>query len=78
MSQTYLTTAQLSERIGYEPRTIRNSLVDSVLIEGVHYIHPFGRRKMLFIWERIEEDMMNHSAEKAPVIPMSNGGFAHG
>ena len=78
MTQTYLTTAQLSGRIGYEPRTIRNTLVDSVLIEGVHYIRPFGRRKMLFIWERIEEDMMNHSAAKAPLIPMSNGGFANG
>jgi len=78
MTQTYLTTAQLSDRIGYEPRTIRNTLVDSVLIEGVHYIRPFGRRKMLFIWERIEEDMMNHSAAKAPLIPMSNGGFANG
>lgn len=78
MNQTYLTTAQLSDRIGYEPRTIRNTLVDSVLIEGVHYIRPFGRRKMLFIWERIEEDMMNHSAAKAPLIPMSNGGFANG
>jgi hypothetical protein len=78
MSQTYLTTAQLAERIGYNVRTIRNSLVDSVLIEGVHYIHPFGRRKMLFIWEKIEEDMGNHSVAKAPLIPMSNGSFARG
>jgi hypothetical protein len=78
MSNTYLTTAQLAARIGYEEKTIRNSLVDSVLIEGIHYIRPFGRRKMLFIWEKIEEDMTNHSAAKAPLIPMSNGGFARG
>lgn len=78
MSMTYLTTAQLSARIGYEPRTIRNSLVDSVLLEGVHYIRPFGRRKMLFVWERIEEDMTDYSAAKATMIPMTNGGFAHG
>ena len=78
MSQTYLTTAQLAERIGYTPRTIRNALVDSVLVEGVHYIHPFGRRKMLFIWEQIEHDMADHSSSRAPMIPMSNGGFARG
>lgn len=78
MSNTYLTTAQLAARIGYEEKTIRNSLVDLVLIEGIHYIRPFGRRKMLFIWEKVEEDMINHSAAKAPLIPMSNGSFARG
>jgi hypothetical protein len=57
MTQTYLTTQELSERIRYEVRTIRNQLKDSVLIEGIHYIRPFGGRKILYIWERIEEDM---------------------
>jgi hypothetical protein len=57
MAQTYLTTQELSERIRYEVRTIRNQLKDSVLIEGIHYIRPFGGRKILYIWERIEEDM---------------------
>ena len=51
MSNTYLTTEQLSERIHYDPRTIRNQLKDSVLLEGVHYVRPFGRRKLLFVWE---------------------------
>ena len=58
MSNTYLTADQLSERIHYNARTIRNELVDSCLIEGLHYIRPFGRRKMLFIWEQIEKDML--------------------
>lgn len=62
MSNTYLTTEQLAERIHYNARTIRNELVDSCLIEGRHYIRPFGRRKMLFIWESIEVDMLE-SAE---------------
>jgi hypothetical protein len=31
MSHTYLTTEQLSKRIHYDPRTIRNQLKDSVL-----------------------------------------------
>ena len=57
MSRTYLTTRELSERIKYEPRTIRDCLKDSVLLEGVHYIRPFGGRKILYIWEQIEKDM---------------------
>lgn len=57
MSLTYLTTAELSERIKYDVRTIRNQLKDSVLLEGVHYIRPFGGRKILYLWEKIEADM---------------------
>jgi hypothetical protein len=54
---TYLTTEELSDRIKYDQRTIRERLKDSVLLEGVHYIRPFGGRKILYVWERIEEDM---------------------
>ncbi len=60
---TYLTTDELSELIKYDPRTIRERLKDSVLLEGVHYIRPFGGRKILYIWEKIEKDMA-----KAPSI----------
>ncbi|MFQ2641234.1 hypothetical protein ACK30X_20625 [Aeromonas caviae] len=42
--------------------TIRNQLKDSVLLEGLHYIRPFGGRKLLFLWEPIEEEMLKHSA----------------
>lgn len=58
MNLTYLTTEELAERIKYEPRTIRNQLMDTCLIEGRHYLRPFGRRKILFVWEHIEEDLM--------------------
>ena len=61
MNFTYLTTKELSERIHYNERTIRNQLKDSVLIEGVHSIRPFGGRKILYVWERIEEDMTKTS-----------------
>ena len=61
MNFTYLTTKELSERIHYNERTIRNQLKDSVLLEGVHYIRPFGGRKILYVWERIEEDMTKTS-----------------
>lgn len=57
MTQTYLTTQELAARIKYDVRTIRNQLKDSVLLEGVHYIRPFGGRKILYIWEQIEKDM---------------------
>ncbi|MCD8521897.1 hypothetical protein [Venatoribacter cucullus] len=57
MSQTYLTTEELADRIKYDPRTIRNQLKDSVLLEGIHYFRPFGGRKILYVWEKIEADM---------------------
>ncbi len=57
MTQTYLTTQELSQMIKYDERTIRNQLKDSVLIEGIHYFRPFGGRKILYIWEQIEKDM---------------------
>lgn len=76
--QTYLTTDQLASRIHYEPRTIRNRLKDTVLLEGVHYIRPFGRRKILYIWEQIEEDMVRSKAATDIVIPMASGEACHG
>jgi hypothetical protein len=62
MSHTYLTTQELSDRIKYDARTIRDCLKDSVLLEGVHYIRPFGGRKILYIWEKIETDMFHAPA----------------
>jgi hypothetical protein len=78
MNDTYLTTDQLAERIHYDARTIRTRLKDAVLLEGVHYIRPFGGRKLLFIWEAIQRDIGISSSQGAPVIPMANGGVAHG
>lgn len=77
MSLTYLTTDELSSRIKYDSRTIRERLKDSVLLEGVHYIRPFGGRKILFIWEKIEEDMGCPNAQVFS-IPMANGGVCYG
>ena len=77
-ASTYLTTSELSERIKYDTRTIRDRLKDSVLIEGRHYIRPFGGRKTLYIWEAIERDMARHSHDGGDVIPMAHGGALHG
>ncbi|MDT8376080.1 MAG: hypothetical protein RQ867_04985 [Mariprofundaceae bacterium] len=74
----YLTTEELSTRIKYDPRYIRNCLLDSVFIEGVHYIRPFGRRKILFVWETIEEEMRRASNDEIPLIPLRSGGVLHG
>jgi len=76
MEQTYLTTEELSVRIKYDSRTIRDRLKDSVLIEGVHYIRPFGGRKILYIWETIERDMKLKGSSLA--IPMANGEVCYG
>lgn len=54
---TYLTTDELADRIKYNSRTIRECFKDSVLLEGVHYIRPFGGRRILYIWEIVERDM---------------------
>lgn len=77
MSQTYLTTQELSERIKYDVRTIRERLKDSVLMEGRHYIRPFGGRKTLYIWEVIEADMCSPTVQAAASIPMANGAVCH-
>ncbi|MBK6594236.1 MAG: hypothetical protein IPG23_16925 [Burkholderiales bacterium] len=81
MAQTYLTTDELSLKIKYDARTIRERLKDSVLLEGIHYVRPFGGRKILFLWEQIERDMkltsLTHPMGMG-AIPMANGGVLHG
>nr|WP_293196155.1 hypothetical protein [Ottowia sp.] len=57
---TYVTTTQLAERIGYDERTIRENMVDRVFIRGVHYVQPFGR-KILFLWDVIDRDIKSEA-----------------
>lgn len=49
----YLTAVELSERIKYDVRYIREHLKDKVFVEGIHYMRPFGGRKILFIWSEM-------------------------
>lgn len=70
MAATYLTTDELAARIKYDPRSIRSHLKDSVLIEGLHYLRPFGKRKILWVWEAIEADMAKWSLHSI-AIPMA-------
>ncbi|SOB74714.1 hypothetical protein SAMN04488490_0239 [Marinobacter sp. LV10R510-11A] len=78
-SYTYLTTEELAGRIKYDSRTIRQCLKDTVLLEGRHYIKPFGRRKILFLWEEVEKEMLTGArAHEALAIPMASGVVCHG
>ena len=78
MQSELLTTEELSARIKYDVRTIRERMKDSVLLEGVHYIRPFGGRKILYVWDRIAQDMFNASSNSSLTIPMANGGVIRG
>jgi hypothetical protein len=78
MSVTYLTTEELAAKIKYDVRTIRERLKDSVLLEGTHYVRPFGGRKILFLWESIERDMRAAAGVSRLGIPMANGEVVHG
>lgn len=74
---TYLTTEELAHLIKYDQRTIRERLKDSILLEGIHYIRPFGRRKVLYIWEKVEADMRVASCEESQFMPIANVSVNH-
>lgn len=76
--QTYMTTEELAKRLRYDARYIRSALKDVVFLEGIHYIRPFGRRRVLYIWENIERDMVKASTEQNQTIPMAGGGVCYG
>jgi len=78
MATTFVTTEELSKLIKYDARTIRERLKDSVLLEGRHYIRPFGGRKILFLWEAIQSDMLAGERGDVCAIPMANGGVCRG
>ncbi len=52
-----LTTDELSARIKYDSRTIRDHLRPKVFVEGLHYVRPFGGRKILYKWGPIAQMM---------------------
>ncbi len=78
MTHTFLTTEELSTKIKYDSKYIRQFLMDTVFIENIHYIRPFGRRKILFIWEAIEAEMVKSIQLEPALIPMASGGLVHG
>lgn len=77
-AETYMTTEELAKKLRYDPRYVRNNLKDSVLLEGIHYFRPFGRRKILYIWEAVEKDMRKLQKGSMNRIPMSGGRVCNG
>lgn len=75
---TYISAEELAQRLGYTPQTINRKMVNTVLIEGIHFFRPLGGRKKLFIWEVIERDMIEGFGRTSPTIPLANGGVCHG
>lgn len=77
-NRTYLTPEQAAERLSFSPRYFRNVIMKRSLIEGVHWVRAFDGRKMLIIWERVEEELLNTGAAadfaEEAAIPMAKGG----
>jgi len=52
VSEEYLSVTQLSERVPYKPKTIRNLMCRGVFREGVHFTRLTGRP--IFLWSKVE------------------------
>lgn len=52
-SEEYLSIDQLSKRIPYTPKTLRNLICRGVFVEGVHFTRLTGRP--IFFWSRVEQ-----------------------
>ncbi|KEK26523.1 hypothetical protein [Shewanella xiamenensis] len=78
MKQTLLNAKELSQRIKFSVAYINHSLKDSVFIEGIHYIKPFGGRKIFYIWEEIEIELFRKTERSKIVVPMTRRGVCHG
>ena len=79
MLKTYMTATELSKVIPYHRKYINDSLKDKYLIEGKHYVRPFGGKRVLYIWEEVEKALFTTSEQNsADVIPMVNGGVCRG
>jgi hypothetical protein len=52
-SEEYLSVQELSQRIPYKPKTIRNLICRGVFLEGVHFTRLTGRP--IFLWSRVEQ-----------------------
>ena len=75
---TYLSAAQLAQRIPFSKRYIAEVMKDSVFEQGVHYIRPFGGRRVVYLWEPIEEVLLTTKHQDNAGIPMAGGGVCHG
>jgi len=77
-TQTLLNSKELATLIKFSPAYINNALKDTIFFEGIHYIRPFGRRKIFYIWETIEQELYKPTTNLNICIPMANGGICNG
>ena len=75
---TYLNAESVAKKLDYSPRYFKEVIVKNFLEENVHYIRGFGGRKLIFIWEKIEEELLGKLQSHNFSIPMSSGGFLNG
>jgi hypothetical protein len=54
--EQYLSVDQLSKRIPYSPKTIRNLMSRGVFLEGVHFTRLTGRP--IFLWSKVEQMLL--------------------
>ncbi|WP_019570762.1 MULTISPECIES: hypothetical protein [unclassified Thioalkalivibrio] len=78
---TYLTPEQAAARLQFNTRYFRNVIMKEHLVEGVHFVRAFDRRKYLIIWEKVEETLLENQpvtqTEQGLGIPMARGGVCH-
>lgn len=80
---TLLSPDEVAQKLNMSTRYFRNVVMKRALVEGVHYIRPFSGRKILLIWERVEEEILRDlvdvqiqpKSEKPAGIPMAGGGL---
>ena len=78
MSKTLITTKDLAMRIHFSAGYINRVLKDAVFIEGIHYIRPFGGRKIFYIWEAVGQEFFTHTVRPKNLIPMASGRVCSG
>ncbi len=78
MNEEYLTVEQLAQRLGWEPKTVRNKM-GTIFKRGIHYDSPPGLPP-LFRWTAIlahytwQADDTEHAAKPRDTgIPMARG-----
>ena len=72
---TFMTAEQLGIRLNYSKRHINEYLKDRVFFEGTHYVRLPSSRRILYVWDVIEREMLS---ARSMEIPMANGGICHG
>lgn len=76
---TFLTSDELAKRIKFNKRYINEKLKDHCLVEGTHYVRPFGGRKILYLWENIAHDIEHGLLDTSGIgpVPLTKGAVYH-